>query len=291
MLIRRNTEGSHSFSENIDSSLGIFDMQGLLLNKDGHFTAAIEAFELPKGQHYTNLRADAFGNEEELYVRACFAEQVGVPFYVLLHAEDEKRIKVFEVYADVSTHKCGCRKQSFLTEHEFIEWWHKRKQTKQSKPYREQFLGRVSKSYFDTLLETNDLKWGGNVDGYFVTDSTSNYRVTGIIEKRFSTKTTITKYDPADYFHYGGGDYNTWKPLFTLKNILNVPLYLFTYSRAVGEDNLVGATILTKLTKDGITYIKDKSGKEIKPTSQICCNERELSERIAILFKIYSCTI
>lgn len=287
MLLRRNTEGSHAFSENIDSTLGIFDMQGLLLNKDGNFTAAIEAFELLEGQHFNNLRTDAFGNEENLYVRACFAEQVGVPFFVLLHVENEKRIKVFEVYADVSTHKCGCRNQFYLTEPEFIEWWHERKQTVQSKPYRDQFLGRVSKSYFDTLLETNDLKWGGNVDGYFVADSTSNYRVTGIIEKRFSTKKTITQYDPANYFRYGGGDYNTWKPLFTLKNILKVPLYLFTYSRVINEDNLVGATILTQLSKDGITYIKDISGKQIKPYSQLCCNDRELSERISVLFEIY----
>lgn len=283
MIIRRNTEGTHQFSDIIDTSLGIFDMQGLLLNSQGSFTAAIEAFELPKHETFTNLRQETFGNEEALYVRACFAAQVGVPFYVILHIEGTKRIKLFQVYADINTHHCECQKQFWLSEPDFIEWWHERKQPPQTKPYREQFLGRVSKSYFDSLLEANGLKWGGNIDGYFVSSPDSNYQIEGIIEKRFTTKKTIYDYDPAFYFKYGGGDYNTWKPLFTLKSQLDVPLYLFTYSRCTGEQHKVGATIVTELSQKGINYILDENRNEVTPNSKICNDEAELRQRLQYL--------
>lgn len=283
MIIRRNTEGTHQFSKIIDTNLGIFDMQGLLLNRDGQFTAAIEAFERPAQAPFTTLRQEAFGNEESLYVRACFAEQVGVPFYVLVHIEGVNRIKFFELIANTHSHRCECQNQFWLNEPDFIEWWHERKQTIQTKPYRDQFLGRVSRSYFDSLLEANGLKWGGNIDGYFVSSQDTNYRIEGIIEKRFTTKQSINEYDPASYFNFGGGDYNTWKPLFTLKDQLSVPLYLFTYSRCEGELDKVGATIVTGLSRQGISYILDANNNEIAPNSYICNDEVELRQRLRYL--------
>lgn len=285
MLKRRNTEGAHQFSETIDANLGIFDMQGLLLNRDGQFTAAVEAFELPLYSQFTTLREEAFGDEEQLYIRACFAAQVGVPFFVLLHREGQSRIRVYEVVADNQARRCVCHNQFWLSEPDFIEWWHERKQTTQTKPYRTQFTERVQESYFDSLLESNDLKWGGNIDGYFVSTPESNYHIEGIIEKRFTTKTyrPISQYDPAAFFRSGGGDYNTWKPLFTLKTQLSVPLYLFTFSRLSGEENKVGVTIIESLTRQGISYILDKNNNEITPNSKICNNETELRRRLQYL--------
>lgn len=283
MLIRRNTEGSHLFSETIDNNLNIFDMQGLLLDRNGHFTTAIEAFELTANSRLKSLSQEAFDGEEKLYVRASFAAQVGVPFYVLLHKEGEHIIHFFELYADADSHKCKCRNKFHLSEAQFIEWWHERKQTRQTKPYREQFLGRVRRSYFDSLLESNELKWGGNIDGYFVSSKETNYTVEGIIEKRFTTRRSITRYDPAYYFNYGGGDYKTWEPLFTLKNQLAVPLYLFTYSRCEGEERKVGVTVVTSLSQRGITYITDERNHVILPYSNICNNEAELKQRLQYL--------
>lgn len=289
MLIRRNSEGSHHFSEAIDANLGIFDMQGLLLNRNGQFTAAVEAFERPAQAPFTTLRQEAFGNEESLYVRACFAAQVGVPFYVLLHTEGTHNINILEITANVNTHHCECHNQFCLSEADFIEWWHERKQTIQTKPYRDQFMERVSRSYFDSLLEANELKWGGNIDGYFVSSADTNYRIKGIIEKRFTTKinSPINTYDPAYFFRYGGGDYYTWKPLFTLKEQLCVPLYLFTYSRLTGEENKVGATIVTELSQHGISYIRDDNDRPITPNLVICDGENELRQRLQYLKTLY----
>lgn len=287
MLIRRNTEGTNEFADSIDNELSIYDMQGLLIGSNGNFTAAIEAFELPNGERCNSLEEKAFGSEEALYIRARFAEQVGVPFYVLLHHEGSSNISIYEFCADHDTHKCERRQLFSLREPAFIEWWHERKQTVQTKPYRMAFQDRVERSYFDNLLEANDLKWGGNVDGYFVSAADDNYLVEGIIEKRFTTKKSIYRYDPADYFHFGGGDYYTWKALFTLKNILNVPLYLFTFSQRENEENLVGATIVTNLTREGISYINDGQNDQIKPSNSICNNETELRNKIAYLSDLY----
>lgn len=289
MLIRRNTEGSHLFSDSIDTNLNIFDMQGLLMNRARQFTAAVEAFELPTNTPFTTLRQEAFGDEESLYVRARFAAQVGVPFFVLLHKEGDNRIIVYEITANSITRQCECHRQFSLSEPQFIEWWHERKQTIQTKPYRRQFEERVEKSYFDSLLESNDLKWGGNIDGYFVSSPDTDYMVEGIVEKRYTTITRfpIHQYDPARFFKSKKdpklNDYYTWNPLFILKRQLSVPLFLFTYSRLTGEENKVGVTILTDLTHDGITYILDENNHQITPNSLICKNEAELRQRLQYL--------
>ena len=287
MLVRRNTEGSHSFSDSIDTNLCIFDMQGLLLNNNWQFTAAIEAFELPVHTPFTTLRQEAFGEEEKLYVRARFATQVGVPFFVLLHKEGDNKITIYDITANSATHHCECRKQFQLSESAFIEWWHERKQTNQTKPYRKQFEGRVEDSYFDSLLESNDLKWGGNIDGYFVSSPDSDYQVEGIVEKRYTTSCSLYKYNPANYFKDPKdpkkNDYNTWKPLFLLKERLSVPLYLFTYSRLHGEQNKVGVTILKSLSRERITYLLNENNKQITPNSLICNSEYELRQRLQYL--------
>lgn len=289
MLIRRNTENLHSFSEEINKKLDIFDMQGLLLNKDEAFTAAIEAFEYSDRTQATSICQDAFETVEDLYVRSCFAEAVGVPFYVLLHKQRGSQVTFYQVSPDREKQQPVCVERFRLTEGEFIQWWRKNKQTEQTKEYRRDFRNRIRESYYDETLESNGLKWGGNIDGYFVDRNAEERKIGGIIEKRYTNKKSIEEYDPADYFFCGGGDYHTWKPLFLLKEQMyqgkeDIPIFLFTHSNQEGEERKVGVTIVDKLTPEGIEYIKDETGEPIRPNQMICDSVQELKEKIKYLW-------
>ncbi len=282
----RNTEGKHDFSISIDRAFHIYDMQGLLMDGQENFTAAVEAFEIGPKERVEKIMGHVFSSEE-LYRKSCFAAEVGVPFFLLHHrentAEKENFIVMDEVVPD-REHKSPERINRYkMTEKEFLAWWRERKKTVQTKQYRKDFQKRVKTSYFDWLLESNGEKWGGNIDGYFV--SPDDDRILGIVEKRFTNGNSLKRYDPADYFKCGGGDYYTWKPLIQLRDQLAVPLFLFTFSNISGETSKVGMTVVDILKRNGIEYIKDRTGATIYPYSLLCGSLQEVKERLEFLYE------
>lgn len=280
----RNTEGEHPFSSRLDAECNIGSMQGLLMDDHGHFTAAVEAFELEQGEQIERIVGPVFSSDA-LFIKSCFAEEVGVPFFLLQHRDGTNGIVIHQIVPDRTNRVPKCLKRQSVHVERFAAWWRERKRTIQTKPYRADFQSRVRQSYFDWLLESHGEKWGGNIDGYFF--SPYDGTILGAIEKRFTNKAPLARYDPAKYFRYNGGDYYTWYSLFLLRDLLNVPLFLFTFSNIEGEQEQVGITIVDTLDHDGISYIRDEKGKEIPPNALLCTGVDEAKERMRALYELY----
>lgn len=267
-VTRRNTERRHAFAGEVAQYCGIHDLQGLLLNKDWEPTAAVEAYELSEPLRSLRNLGKVIPLKE-LYVKCVFAQQAGVPFYLLFHIQGRRSVGICQFAAVREYKKLRCVSVQEKTEEEFIAWWRERKQTVQTKGYRSDLSGRIKGSYFDKVLETNDEKWGGNIDGYLVDWSSGDAEIRGIVENRFTNNCSLYDYDPNRYFKNNGGDYNTWLPLMKLSQQMNLPLILMTYSRQPGEMNLAGLTRIRSLNKDGIMYAADQSDHMIYPNENI----------------------
>lgn len=279
---RRNVEGDHTFAKYVAERYNMFDLGGLLLDDKWNFTAAVEAFELEHleiGGSISELLASN-GYARSVYMGAVFAKNLGVPFFIIAHIENAKNIRIYQVQPDCADNKLQCVKDITLSEMEFIQWWQEKKGTVQTKPYRDDFQRRAEASYFDNLLESHGLKWGGNIDGYIMTLSNDVYNIDAIIENRFTNKKALSEYDPNVYYKSNGGDYHTWLPLIKLKERLGIPLFLMTYSNRDGEQDYVGITQILGQTENGLLYIKDKSGEVIRPCDNIVQDLPEIEKYI-----------
>ena len=164
---RRDVEGSHRFSREVAEACGIYELGGLLLNSQGEFTAAAEAFELergevPKGGSFSGLLRRE-GYERDIRAGCVAARELGVPFFLFAKVRGEPGIHQYEVTAQEGEGEPRLKSVSYrhLGEEEFLQWWREHKQTEQKKTYRRDFQERASDSYFDHLLEGHGLKWGG----------------------------------------------------------------------------------------------------------------------------------
>lgn len=266
---RRDMEGSHIFSNKIKTQCGIYDLQGLLLNKKGNFTAAIEAFEYNSHDQLKSIVPNLM-TRESVFAKSLFASSVGVDLFVFVHLSNTNSINIYQVKPDLAEQKAKCVSTKTISEEQFISWWAEHKQTNQMKPYRDEVTSRMRRSYFDGLLESHGLKWGGNIDGFTI-DLSGSPRVSSIIENRFSKFLPVQSYDPAKYFQSGGGDYHSWSPLFKIKEKLNVPLILCTYSKLSDHIMEIGATKIETLNNDGIKYDETIGA----PTSNVFLNAAE----------------
>ncbi len=265
---RRNTERFHSFAYEVARFCGIHDLQGLLLNENWEPAAAIEAYELsePLGDRQCVGLVIPSG---ELYIKCVFAERVGVPLYLLTHTRGWRGVTIYEFQANHERMVPICVSEEEKSETDFVAWWRERKQTVQTKAYRGDLSMRITNSYFDQILEAHGEKWGGNIDGYLVGWSSGDVDIRGIVENRFTNKAPLSNYDPNRYFRSGGGDYYTWLPLFNLHQQMGIPLFLATYSNRSGETHRAGLTIVKSLAQNGITYMSDRFGRQIRPCQNI----------------------
>ena len=234
---RRNAEKQdHEFEQEFVKACNLYDMQGLLIGDD-QFTAAVEAFTLTAGEHIDKLRTNAFTDEEWL-AKLYFADSLNAEFHVFLHREGTASIYDYDITIDGFKNNTIVRK--IMTENEFVVWWRQHKRTIQTKEYRPELRDVIEKSYFDRLLESNGLKWGGNIDGFMLA-SDENHRPVIVLENRFTNNRTIKAYDPLAYYDE---DIQTWKPLILLCQILNIPCILCTYSKRENEERIMGMSRL-----------------------------------------------
>lgn len=251
---RRDTEREHEFANRIYENSHMFDLQGLLIGKNSEFTVAIEAFEIEENESFDFRNTFTI---DSLHAKCTLASKINVPFYIIVHKEN---MDIF-TFHNIELHNDQVVEvsQSAKSTAEFIQWWAENKGTIQTKRYNE-MQGRISDSYIDDVLETNGLKWGGNIDGFIVSKNDSN-RILAIIEKRVTASFNIANYDPANYYNYRGGDYHTWLPVYNLAQILNVPLFLLTFEE--GDNASVGAAVIKDILPKQLVYESPPPNKNI----------------------------
>lgn len=144
---------------------------------------------------------------------------------------------------------------SFKDQETFIDWWRSIKRLAQSKKLVEA-KPRQALTVFDEIIESNGYSWGGNMDGFILTDSDNTVRA--IIEVRQSRSFPIEKYDPANYFsgtQTKGGDFKTWLPLVYLKKAYNVPIVLITFSTK--SEGKFGFTEVFSINHSKLFYVNN----------------------------------
>ena len=127
----------------------------------------------------------------------------------------------------------------------------------------------IRASYFDTLLERKRSSWPGNIDGFMMRDG----EISSIIECRFSSDFNISSYDPNQFF---ADDKKVWGELYKLSTEMEVPLYLFTYSRRMDSREKVGIAKIENITSTGLVY-KDN----IKPCNNLKSSSYEVLDWIS----------
>jgi hypothetical protein len=152
--------------------------------------------------------------------------------------------------------------ECFKDEESFIQWWKSIKILRQTKRTVEA-KSRQSKTIFDNIIEKNGSAWGGNVDGFLLSDDTKI--VKAIIEIRQSRSFPVEKYDPANYFlgtATKGGDFKTWLPLIYLKNAYKIPLIILTLSTK--NNTKFGYTEVFSISNKELIYVD-----RIPPTKNV----------------------
>ena len=242
---RRDTERSHELADYIFDNANIFDLQGLLIGHDNEFTVAVEAFEMDEGETF-NVKG-AF-SAAALRAKCTLASKLNIPFMIILHWKNTESFVL--CHFAVQDGDIVEVSRTTKTEEEFIRWWAHRKGTNQKKGYSE-MKPRIDDSYIDRILEKNKLKWGGNIDGFIVSKRDPD-QILAIIEKRITAQSNIALYDPADFYDHRGGDFGTWKPVFSLSSQLQVPLFLLTFEH--GNRTAVGAAIVKDVQPECLVY-------------------------------------
>lgn len=268
-MIKRDVESPTAFAMMIKKECNIYDLQGLCKNRNNEYTIAVEAIDM--GNDPVEAYIEIF-SEQEIFAKARLASRVGASFVLMLHKKtgekDEVFLKTFQAVLESS--KVECVESNRLTSDYFINWWKARQCRVQHKQYREEMKRKINASYFDQLLETNGSSWSGNIDGFTMEkDANGIEDISSIIECRFTTDLNLEDYDPNMYFKNGGGDYMTWSGLIELARRIEVPLYLFTYSRKIGSREKVGlARVVDVNATDGLVYAYGiKPGENLKTTS------------------------
>lgn len=246
----RTSENSHDFQGKLFRALGAYSLQGLLMNDRHEFTAAVEAVEYEAGDDRKKLPF----TESEMYARYILAKQAGIPLYVLCYMDQQ--YKVYSVY-DAG----GCprlRRAEVLDESGFIQWWAERKQTTQHKKLNNGGESRLRETVFDNVLRKNGYEWGGNIDGFVLTEDLKGVKY---IIDNISVSRPGLKDEPSHYFTSSnpkhGPRYEGWYGAVKLANQINVPHALFTIDKCDEHQEHIGFTVIKRLTPQGIYFVDD----------------------------------
>ena len=257
----RSTENDHSFQIALYEKLNAYSLQGLLMDSNHKFTAAVEAIEYNSDEEIKI----PFSNKE-LCAKYLLASKLKVPFYIVTYKANYFRI--FEVLQSANnTFRFISTPKKPLNENEFANWWGKLKGTVQQKPLANGAGSRANATVFDSTLEKYKLKWGGNIDGFIVNESFD--KIECIIDNiSVSGKLDGMNADPAKYFNDGnpahGPKYDGWYPTTFLASSLNVPHALFTFNKKDHTENKIGLTFISELSAEKISYVDN-----ITPNSNV----------------------
>jgi hypothetical protein len=241
----RSTERPHDFSRRLYEALGIQSLQGLTLDSRNRFTAGIEAVEFESVAE-ANPAGVFTGNEWLAKYALCRA--LSIPLFLVTHTNGDTSIEVLLISEEAGSLRFELVEK--MTFDRFRNWWATIKGTVQTKGLIE---ARSRVSLFDTELEKGRLSWGGNIDGYLLAE---NRRPLEIIEERFTGRSSLESYDPAEYYlglPGRGGDYHTWQPLALLAIQLRIPLVLLTFERNSDRER-VGFAVVNEISSESLSY-------------------------------------
>lgn len=264
MAIRiRTTEAlSHPIIDKLHSEFIISDIQGFIFKSNDE--QLLEATNKgTKSIQIQCLEAVEIDNKEELVPELIFEREEWIHkintanffdsnLLLLIHLKgDTYLFRLYEVTNNKSMINFRETK-SFVNERDFMAWWNSIKLLSQSKPTYES-RKRQDVTIFDGIIERNGSAWGGNIDGFILSDSID--QVLAIIEVRQTHSFPLYKYDPAKYFlgtFKKSGDFKTWLPLIYLKNAYDIPIILITISTL--EKLKFGYTLVEKIDKTALYY-------------------------------------
>jgi len=243
----RTSENVHEFQKRLYDKLQAYSLQGLLMNDDHNFTAAVEAVEYEDGDDKTKVPF----TERELHARYVLAEEAGIPFYILCYMD--RRYKIIRVRESNHTIRLGMEAQ--LSEKEFIGWWGGLKQTVQTKQLNNGGEERLRDTVFDSVLRKYGYEWGGNIDGFVLTED--GQKVKYIIDNISVSKPNLDD-EPSHYFKspnpIHGPRYEGWYAAVKLACQINVPHFLFTIDKRDLSKEHIGFAVIESLSPDGIFF-------------------------------------
>lgn len=270
--IRTTEKHPHPIWEKFVSEYKVSEIQGFIFQStDEKLIAATKAGNQSIKIHC--LEAAEYDQDEEFYPENFFSssEWIGKintskffnsKLYFLTHQPNDEYLfrlhDVTERSGEVLFNEIEC----FEDDERFIRWWTSIKTLKQTKKTYEA-KARQDETIFDSVIEKKGSAWGGNVDGFILSDDTNS--VKAIIEIRQSRSFPVEKYDPANYFlgtARKGGDFKTWLPLVYLKKAYNIPLVLLTLTTK--DDKQFGYTEVSSISYKKLHYEDD-----IPPTKNV----------------------
>jgi hypothetical protein len=181
---------------------------------------------------------------EENVSRSILASTLRVPLYLVLWQDEKDEFRVLSLTI-INRAKIKLKDEKlFASCEEFAKWLGDLKGIPVSKGFVE--AGRLSS--IDRCLRQNNVPWPGNLDGFLVGQKTSKVNV--VFELRRTRIHSVKNHNLNDYFHE---DFHGWEALDILRNQLNVPLYILTWS---SKEILVKTQKLNSVTNKGLEYVR-----------------------------------
>lgn len=253
----RTSENAHEFQSRLFKRLRAYSLQGLLMSESHEFTTAIEAIEYEEGDDKSKLPF----TENEIHAKYILAREAGIPLYLLCYID--KLYKIIKV--NDSNNRVKLSLEERLDEKGFIQWWGEHKKTIQTKQLKNGGEVRLNETIFDSVLRKYGYEWGGNIDGFVLTEDRQNIEY--IIDNISVSRPNLND-EPSRYFKSTnprhGPRYEGWYAAVKLANQIGVPHVLFTVDKRDERAEHIGFTVIDKLTPDGIFYVEN-----IKPNNNI----------------------
>ena len=243
----------NSFNKKFSPDYVIHPVSGITMDRNNHFTAVVEYFELDSREERFFSRA-----AEMCPASIALSNVLQLPLYFIFYIKGSTNFLIYN-YND-NTHFTKSILDTPETHSEFAKWWMTLKGTIQTKKFYKK--AEYSSWKINEVLDASGFKWGGDLDGILLD---SNGNVQAIIEFRKSTYKTVAEYDPADYYFgtkYRKGDYLTWYPLTHLADEIRKKLILVTLS--MKQENKCGIAIVEGSDRDGLHYANG-----VKPSQNV----------------------
>lgn len=243
MLIR-SSEDKHDFQEKLYKRMRAYSLQGLLMDENHNFTAAIEAVEYRDDEDISTV---PFSNDE-LFSRVVLADKLGIPLYVVQY----KSGIFYIILTSAKDGKVNFARQKELDAKGFAEWWASFKRTIQTKPLFNGGERRIGETIFDYTIRSYGLEWGGNIDGFVLYENNQDIRC--IIDNISVSRPNLDD-DPANYFNSPvakhGPRYDGWYGAFKVSSTLQVPHLLLTFDKRDKNKEHVGLSAFKKTCTRG----------------------------------------